>query len=173
MIVAGVREGLASPTIAQAIRDGQQAERILRRDDFNTRVMEIVRDGLIEMSEFRANSIVNTEINRAANLARLEQMKRTDLRVKQWKHRGDRGVTEAGNVHPCPTCSGNEQLGEVSINHVYRTVFKTGGVDGQGGEHGPPGHPGVCHCEVTFSEDDLFEAVATGRFRPWTGGEES
>lgn len=172
MIVSGVRQGLSSPKIADAIRAGEQAERILRRDDFNEEIERIIRDGLIEMSEYRANSIVNTEISRAENLAHLDQVIRTGLKTKQWLHLGKRGTTEAGNVHPCPICKGNEDLGPVAVKFAFPTVFKSGGVDGKGGELGPPGHPSVCHCKVSFDEQELFEQVATGEYQPWTGAED-
>lgn len=172
MIVAGVRQGLASPKIAAAIREGTSAERILERDDFNQDVEQTIRDGLIEMSEYRSNSIVNTEINRAENMAHLDQIKRAGLRTKRWVHLGKRGVTKKGNAHPCPICKGNEDLGIVPVGHVYRTVFKSGGVDGNGGELIPPGHPSVCHCTVNFDEEELFEQVGTGEYQPWTGSED-
>jgi hypothetical protein len=172
MITAGVRKGLSSPSIAAAIRDGDTAERILRRDDYNRDVEQIIRDGLIEMSEYRSNSIVNTEINRAENLAHLEQIRQTGLTQKRWLHLGKRGTTAAGNVHPCPTCQGNEDLGLVSIDFVFPTVFKSGGVDGEGGELTPPGHPSVCHCTVTYEEDEVIRKLATGEYAPWTGFEQ-
>lgn len=173
MITSGVRQGLSSPKIAAAIREGDAAERILRRDDFLQDVMGIIRNGLIEMTEYRSNSIVNTEINRAENAAHLKQIVETGLKIKSWVHLGDRGETKAGNVHPCPTCSGNETLGEVDVDFVFKTVFSAGGVDGEGGQLAPPGHPSVCHCKVFFSEDELFDKVASGEYRPWTGGEDS
>lgn len=169
MVTSGVRQGLASPTIAAAIRDGDQAERILRRDDFMGNVIRTIRDGLIEMTEYRANSIVNTEISKAENQAHLDQIRRAGMATKHWLHLGPRGVTKRGNAHPCPICTANEKLGVVDIDHVYKTVFKTGGVDGEGGEKKPPGHPGVCHCKVFFSEDELFSKIERGEYRPWTG----
>ncbi|KKM86066.1 hypothetical protein LCGC14_1282730 [marine sediment metagenome] len=82
---------------------------------------------------------------------------------------GDRGTTKTGNVHPCPICDGNEKLGFVDIDFKFDTVFKSGGVDGEGREFEPPGHPGVCHCTIFFEEADLFAQLATGEFVPWTG----
>ncbi|KKL93595.1 hypothetical protein LCGC14_1873130, partial [marine sediment metagenome] len=67
MVVAGVRQGLSSPKIAAAIRDGAAAENILRREDYLDDVIGIIKNGLIDMTEYRANSIVNTEIARAEN----------------------------------------------------------------------------------------------------------
>jgi hypothetical protein len=171
MITSGVREGLSSPKIADAIRDGERAERILRRDDFVQRVLKTINDGLIEMSEYRANSIVNTEISKAENLANLEQLIRVGLKTKQWKHLGESGTTEAGNVHPCPICEGNEALGVVPIDFAFPTVFKTGGVDGKGGELMPPGHPSVCHCKVSYDFDEMMDQLESGEWEPWTGTE--
>ena len=169
MIVAGVRQGLASPDIAAAIRDGASAERILEQETYIDDVSKIIREGLIEMSEYRANSIVNTEIARAENTGRLSQLKKSGFTLKVWKHYGDRGTTPKGNQHPCPICTGNENMGVVSIDFAYPTVFKSGGVDGQGGEQTPPGHPGVCHCSVDFDRSELFELVSDGKYQPWVG----
>lgn len=169
MITAGVRQGLSSPTIAAAIRDGQRAAQILEREDYIDSVADIIREGLIEMSEYRSNSIVNTEIARAENAGRFAQVKRSGLKEKRWRHLGPRGITEAGNPHPCPVCEGNELLGFVPIDFVFETVFKSGGVDGKGGELHPPAHPSVCHCDIKINEQELFEKVSTGEYTPWTG----
>ena len=169
MITSGVRQGLSSPQIAAAIREGDAAERILRRDDYMEDVAQIVRNGLIEMTEWRSNSIVNTEIAKAENAGRFGQLLNSGFTTKRWVHYGSRGVTDKGNVHPCPVCDGNEKLGVVPIAYVYPTVFKTGGVDGDGGELYPPGHPGECHCGPGFDYKELPKLIASGQYTPWTG----
>lgn len=169
IITSGVRQGLSSPKIAQGIREGQAAEWILRQDDFMDDVEQLIRTGLVEMSEARSNSIVNTEINRAENQGKHKQMNESGLTTKKWVHLGERGVTDAGNQHPCPVCDANEKLGFVPMDYAYPTVFKTGGVDGKGGEHTPPGHPNVCHCTIIFNEDELFNLVEAGEYTPYTG----
>ena len=172
MVTSGVREGLSSPKIADAIRDGDRAERILRRDDFVQNVLDTIKDGLIDMSDYRANSIVNTEISKAENAANLEQLIRVGLKTKQWVHVGRTGTTELGNVHPCPVCEGNEELGVVPIDFAFPTVFKSGGVDGKGGELMPPGHPSVCHCRVSYDFDEMMDQLESGEWEPWTGTEQ-
>ncbi|NIM22475.1 MAG: hypothetical protein GTN64_08705 [Candidatus Latescibacteria bacterium] len=172
MITSGVRQGLSTPTIAQAIRDGDRAEAILRRDDYNENVIEIIRDGLIDMTDYRANSIVHTEIKRAENLGHWKQLSETGLKTKVWQHMGARGKTPKGNIHPCPVCDSNEKMGAVPIDFAYPTVFKSGGIDGEGGELGPPGHPGECHCRIFHDEDELLVKLATGEFAPYTGAYE-
>jgi hypothetical protein len=169
VVVAGVRQGLASPKIAQAIREGETAEIILRDDEFMGDVTKLIQDGLIEMSEARSISIVNTEINRAENQGKWGQMLRSGFTTKRWVHLGERGITEAGNVHPCPVCAANEELEWVPIDFAFRTVFKKGGVDGKGGEQTPPAHPNVCHCTIYFPEKELFQLVESGEYIPWTG----
>lgn len=169
VVVAGVRQGLASPRIAQAIREGADAEIILEDDGYMGDTTQLIQDGLVEMSEARANSIVNTEINRAENQGKWGQMLRSGFATKRWVHLGERGVTEAGNVHPCPVCSANEELSWVPIDFAFRTVFKDGGVDGKGGEQTPPAHPNVCHCTIYFPEKELFTLVESGDYYPWTG----
>lgn len=169
MITSGVRQGLSSEKIAAAIRDGDGAVQILRRDDFMDNVIRTIREGLIEMTDYRAMSIVNTEISKAENQAHLDQIRHAGLKTKHWLHLGPRGITAAGNQHPCPVCTANEELGVVDIDYAYDTVFKSGGVDGEGRELRPPAHPTVCHCKIFFSEEELFSKIERGEYRPWTG----
>lgn len=162
IITAGVRQGLARPRISAALRDGVRAEEILRDDGYMDDVIESILEGMVEMSEYRTESIVNTEINRVHNEAKRDQMKEVGLTEKWWRHLGERGTTDAGNEHPCPICLGNEELGFVDIDHTFDTVFEEGAQT-------PPGHPGVCHCTIRFKEEELFEIVGEGEFTPWTG----
>ena len=162
-IISGVRTGLASPDIAEAIRSGAALEDILGDADFVGTSIARTRNALAKISSSRAISIVNTEINKAENEARLEQYKRSSLTQKLWRHLGKRGQTDAGNEHPCPVCTLNEAAGVVPINFEYQTVFKNETI-----QH-PPGHPGVCHCIIHFAEKDLFKIVGSGEFVPWTG----
>lgn len=166
IVVAGVKQGLASPTIAQGLRDGQTAEWVLSQDGFVEEAIANILEGLTDMTERRTNSITNTEINRVENMGKLEQMKRTGFKSKVWVHLGERGVTEAGNEHPCPFCKANEELGYVPIDFEYDTVFTA-----RSGEKSetPPAHPEVCHCTVFFSEAELSKIAAAGEFVPWSG----
>lgn len=168
IIGAGVRQGMSSPKIAQAIREGAAAEEILRRDDFMGDVLQFVKEGLVEMSRNRSESIVNTEINRAENYGVWLQMKNSDLSVKRWMHLGERGVTKKGNPHPCPVCEGNEKLGFVPMDYMFKTVFKSGGDDGEGGQLGPPGHPQVCHCTLGYERDEVIEKLSEN-YKPYLG----
>jgi len=170
IVVAGVRRGLSRQKMAAAIRDGQSAERILRDEGFMDDVIDQIMNGLIEMTEKRAMSIVNTEVKGALVAGQLEQIKRTGLTKKGWRHFGERGVTAAGNVHPCPVCVRNEELGFVPFEYLYETVFKRGGPQGDGKAPGPPAHPNVCHCSIVFDEAELFATVKKGEFAPWLGG---
>jgi len=163
VVVAGVRQGLSSPEIAQAIRDGATAEHILQVDGFIGDVTKLIREGLVEMSEARSNSIVNTEIAHAETTGRLVQFKMSGLTTKAWVHRGKRGVTAKGNVHPCPLCAGNEAMGFVPIDFAYPTVFRNEP------SPVPPAHPSVCHCDIMFNEAELLAKVGTNEYRPWNG----
>jgi hypothetical protein len=169
VITSGVRQGLSSPKIAQGIREGESAEWILSQDTFMDEAIRLIKRGLIDMTRARSESIVNTEINRAENQGKLGQIIFSGLQSKRWAHLGDRGVTDKGNPHPCLLCEANENLGFVSSDHVYPTVFKTGGVDGKGGEYTPPGHPNVCHCTIFFDESELVGLVEEGEYTPYTG----
>ena len=164
-----MRQGLSSPKIAQGIREGETAEWILSQDMFMREALSVIKSGLIDMTRARSESIVNTEINRAENQGKLGQIIKSGLRSKKWAHLGDRGVTKKGNPHPCPVCLANEDLGFVPSDHVYKTVFKTGGVDGSGGEYTPPAHPNVCHCTIFFDESELVGLVEEGAYTPYTG----
>jgi len=99
----------------------------------------------------------------------LDQIVKTGLTTKTWEHMGPRGITPKGNEHPCPICDENEKLGAVGVGYIYKTVFKSGGMDGEGGELTPPGHPGECHCRVFHEQDDLLKKLASGEFAPYTG----
>lgn len=161
VITAGVRQGIASPEIAQALRDGATAEEILGMEGFEGQVLRSILDGLVEMSEARSKSIVNYEIAWAENAGRLGQMERNGFKMKAWVHYGPRGVTEAGNLHPCSICEANEALGFVPMDFLYETVF----------EPAPfaPAHPGECHCGVAFDPGELDALVASGEYAPWVG----
>jgi hypothetical protein len=162
-IIAGVREGLSSPDIARAIQNGAALEEIMGNADFTKTAIEVARNTLQGISEARANSIVNTEVNRTENKAHYDQYNHLGLRLKHWQHLGKRGVTDKGNEHPCIVCSENELAGDVPMAFEYRTVFKDETT------LYPPGHPGVCHCKIMFAESDLFEVVSSGKFAPLTG----
>lgn len=161
VVVAGVRDGMARPEIAAAIRDGVKAEVLLRNEGFVSEAIQEILSGLSEMSEARSESIVLTEINKATNMGNLDQMKESGLKQKAWVHLGPRGLTDKGNEHPCEICAGNEELGFVDADFVFETVF--------GGDIVPPAHPNVCHCRVIFDEQELMEAVAEGAYTPYLG----
>ena len=166
VVMAGVRQGLSRPTIARALRDGMSAEWVLSQEDFMEDVQDFVRRGLTDMSKRRTESIVETEVNRAENMGRLGQLVRSGLTQKAWVHRGKTGVTEAGNVHPCPICEANEKLGYVPVDFQYETVFTK-----RTGEKSPtpPAHPNVCHCEIEFDDTELLSKLASGDYMPWLG----
>jgi hypothetical protein len=161
VVVAGVRQGLSSPDIAQALRDGASAETVLNQEGYVDDAIKLIREGLTEMTEARTNSIVNTEIARAECAGRLEQFQKSGLKQKAWVHRGSRGVTAAGNIHPCDICAGNEDLGFVTMDYLFDTVFEPAPA--------PPAHPNVCHCDLIFNEQELLEKVGTGDYKPWNG----
>ncbi len=170
IIVAAVRQGISQGPMAAAIRDGVAAEELLRRAGFAESIIKEIVGGMIEMSEARSLSIVHTELNRATNAGALKQQARTGLKLKSWVHFGTRGITEAGNEHPCPFCKANEELGFVPNDFLYETVFKSGGPENDGRSLHAPAHPNVCHCGVSFSEEELFETVAKGEYAPYLGG---
>lgn len=161
VITAGVRQGIASPEIAQALRDGATADEILGMEGFTDPALGTIMDGLVEMSDARANSIVNYEVAWAENAGRFEELNRSGFKEKAWVHLGPRGITEAGNIHPCMICESNEAMGFVPMDFVYETVFE--------GSPFPPAHPGVCHCGVAFNPQELEALVAGGDYAPWVG----
>lgn len=161
IVSAGVNQGLSSPKIAKALRDGFSAEQILRQEGFMGDVLEYIMRGLTDMSEARTNSIVNYEVAWAEVMGRLEQMEKSGLTQKAWVHLGERGVTEKGNIHPCPICEENEALGFVEMSYLYPTVFEPG--------LGPPAHPNVCHCDILYLPAELAKIVSEGTFAPWLG----
>jgi hypothetical protein len=161
IVTAGVRQGLSSPDIARALRDGANAEEVLSDAGFLEDVIAVIMRGLTDMSEARTNSIVNYEVAWAENAGKWEWMTESGFTEKAWVHLGERGVTEKGNPHPCPLCERNEALGFVPIDYLYETVFE--------GSPFPPGHPGVCHCDTVFNPEELVALVKQGTFTPWAG----
>lgn len=157
IITRGVEEGLASPNIAQMIRDGSDVEAVLKEAGYATRVIKSVQDEIADMSQARLNSIVNTEIAKAETDGRVGQWQHMGLTRKAWAHTGATGPND-----PCPICDGNIALGFVPIDFLYESVF------GVADTLGPPGHPGVCHCHVLFDENELMGKA--GELEVWTGG---
>lgn len=152
IVTSGVDEGLASPTIAQMIRDGADVEAILKEAGYTSRIIDTVKAEVGAMSEYRTNSITNTEINRAESEGRLAQWQEMGLTKKAWKHTGPDA--------PCgEVCAPNEALGYVPIDYVFQDVFD--------GTQTPPGHPNVCHCHLVFDEQELL-GKADG-LNIWTG----
>lgn len=151
IITGGVDEGLSSPEIAGLIREGAGADDILRRAGYSEKVISTVKSEVGAMSDYRTNSIVNTEINRAESEGRLGQWQQMGLTRKQWRH--------TGADDACPICRGNQDLGLVPIDHVYQDSFS--------GTQTPPGHPGVCHCHIEFDEAELMGKADT--LNVWTG----
>lgn len=161
IIVAGVNQGLSSPEIAQALRDGATAERVLTDEGYINDVLDSIMGGLTDMSEARTNSIVNYEVAWGENAGKYEQLVQNGLQTKAWAHLGERGYTDKGNLHPCQLCERNEAEGWVPIDYQFETVF--------GGADFPPAHPNVCHCTILFNPDELARVVAEGKFAPWLG----
>lgn len=169
VVTAGVRQGLSRPRIAQAIREGEYADRLLRDEGYMEDVINETLSGLFDIPEWRAESIANTEVNRAQNAGHMEQIIRSALTKKAWTHLGARGFTAKGYDHPCPVCLSNEEMGFVKADFLYQTVFKRGGPENDGRQLTPPGHPQICHCRVTFDEAELKSVVAKGDYAPWLG----
>lgn len=151
IITSGVDEGLSSPDIARMIREGAGADDVLKQAGYSERVIDTIKAEVGGMTDYRTNSIVNTEINRAESMGRLGQWSEMGLTQKQWRH--------TGADDACHICRGNQDLGLVPMDYVYSDSF--------GGTLGPPGHPGVCHCHIEFSEDELLERA--GDLRVWSG----
>ena len=97
-----------------------------------------VRDDLLETFKGRTASIVNTEINWAESQAALDEQRELGLAKKRW--RTVRGLA-------CEICKRNEDQGSVKADYEYESVF--------GSTQTTPGHPGVCHCWITFDKKEL------------------
>lgn len=151
MLASGIDEGLSSPKIAQLIRDGEGISTILDDKRFTDGILNRVKGELEKLSESRANSIVNTEINRAESQGRLEQWTKTGLTKKAWVH--------TGPDKPCPFCTENIGMGLVSMDAEFTSVF--------GATQTPPAHPQVDHCHIEFDEKELIDKA--GELTPWDG----
>ena len=103
-----------------------------------------VRRGIIETFRGRALSIVNTEINWAESKGTLNQHAAVGLTTKRW-------VAIPGIA--CDICQANMDEGVVPADFIYEDVFDSGCT-------GPPAHPTVCHCYITFDRAELLGSVA-------------
>lgn len=150
-LVSGVEDGLSSPAIAKLIRDGVSVEDVIRQGNFLDDIVDRVKANLANLTPARVESIVNTEINRAETSGRVKEWDEMGLTKKQW----------ATDQAPCDLCLANEALGFVAMDYLYNTVFGDNVADG------PPGHPGECHCHITFNEDELMGKA--GELKVWDG----
>jgi hypothetical protein len=103
-----------------------------------------VRRGIIETFRGRALSIVNTEINWAESQGTLNQHAAVGLTTKRW-------IAIPGIA--CDICQSNMDEGVVPADFIYEDVFDSGCT-------GPPAHPNVCHCYITFDRQELLGNVA-------------
>ncbi len=153
IITGAVEEGLASPSIAQMIREGSGVEEILKEAGFTEDVIRKAKFEIEHLAEMRTNSIVNTEIAKAETEGRLGQWGQMGLTRKQWVH--------TGPDVPCPICTLNIELGLVPIDFLYTSVF------GEATVSGPPAHPQVDHCHIEFDEGELM--ARAGELEVWAG----
>lgn len=102
-----------------------------------------VRRGIIETFRGRALSIVNTEINWAETQGTLRQHGEVGLTTKRW-------IAIPGIA--CDICQGNMDEGVVPADFIYEDVFDSGCT-------GPPAHPNICHCYITFDRQELLDSV--------------
>lgn len=110
------------------------------------------RRDVVERWRHRTISIVNTEINWAESRAALDQQLKLGLTKKRW-----RSVSGLA----CNICAANDDDGVVDVDYQFRSVF--------GPTEAPPGHPGVCHCWITYDKSELKALAADPDY--WTGGD--
>ena len=156
IITSSVEEGLASPSIAEMIREGAGVEEILKEAGYTGRVIKRVKAEVEGMSEGRTNSIVNTEVNRAESMGRLGQWSEMGLTRKAWRHTGATGPND-----PCSFCQANIDLGYVEMDYMYDSVF------GPSTVLSPPAHPSVDHCHIVFDEQEMVDKAA--ELTIWSG----
>jgi len=157
IITSGVEEGLASPKIAEMIRDGEEVSAILKEGGYAEGVIGQSKNELSHMSEYRTKSIVNTEVAAAETRGRVGQWDKMGLTKKRWIHTG----ATAGKECPCPVCQSNIDLDFVAMDYMYESVFGPSSIPG------PPAHPSVCHCHIEFNEEELMSKA--GDLEVWTG----
>jgi hypothetical protein len=87
---------------------------------------------------------VNTEINWAESQGTLNQHAAVGLTTKRW-------IAIPGIA--CDICQSNMDEGVVPADFIYEDVFDSGCT-------GPPAHPNVCHCYITFDRQELLGNVA-------------
>jgi hypothetical protein len=93
---------------------------------------------VVETFKGRSMSIVNTEINWAESHAALDEQVKMGLSKKLWE--SIPGIR-------CELCERNTMRGPIPVKDSFESVF--------GSTDAPPGHPGVCHCYITFDRSEL------------------
>ncbi|OGS01145.1 MAG: hypothetical protein A2V88_08675 [Elusimicrobia bacterium RBG_16_66_12] len=114
-------------------------------------LLDEVRRGVVETFRGRALSIVNTEVNWAATQATLKQQASVRLTKRVW-----RTLPSA-----CDLCKRNAKRGPIGPTEHFESVF--------GPCDGPPSHPVVCRCWVTFDREELHAVAAGGQPQYYTG----
>ncbi len=132
--------------ILRGVREGISSPEIAREI-----LVDEVRRDLVQKWRGRALSITNTEINWAESRAALGQQSAVGLTKKRW-------ISVPGLA--CRICAGNDDRGAIPSEEMFESVF--------GPVEGPPGHPTVCHCYLSFDRGELRALGDQPRY--WTGG---
>jgi len=134
--------------VMAGVKKGLHAPQIAR-----SILIDDVRRGIIETFRGRALSIVNTEINWAQTQAALKQQRAMGLTKRRWR------VVAAV---ACDICKRNAAMGAIGPTKHFDSVF--------GPCDGPPAHPQVCHCWITYDKKELRAlAKAAGAPAYYTG----
>ena len=141
----GTRNAIVN-AILRGVREG-----ISGREIAKSLLADSARKSLVETFRGRTLSIVNTEINWAESHAALDQQRKLGLKKKRW-------ISIPGIR--CPLCEQNSSVGAVKNNYRFKSVF--------GPTLAPPGHPGICHCYLTFEKDELKALGDSPSY--WLGG---
>lgn len=120
-----------------------------------TILVDAVQRGVIETFRGRSLSIVNTEINAASTNATLAQQASVGLTRKGW-------ICIPGIA--CDICQSNADEGWVALDFQFESVFDDT-------VEGPPAHPNVCHCYITYDKQELLASVSGGEANYWFGEE--
>lgn len=122
--------------IAETIFKGKQEQLT------NLELERAIMEKIPEVSKFRAETIVRTEMNNAVNKGEFETAMRNKATEKSWRTAGDDRVSEE--------CQKNEAEGWIGIEGLF-----SNGVDS------PPSHPN-CRCDLRYKFPPVADLIWAG-----------
>lgn len=158
IVLSKVRRALSIRSIADGLHNGTiTLEHLFDDRMWMSSVVSAIQTALIQTMEVRSQEIPANEDLTTNRMARVEMYSRAGLKLKAWRTLGPNPCTQY--------CIPNEKLGYVPLSHVYQASFPEGVLQPQAHNH--------CACELVFSREEIVNLAKSGKFKIWSGGENS